>query len=381
MKIEIRKAGFVNKGAELMLRAIQQEVRGKYRTVDFVMEPRNRMATYLKRAEAGLYQKLKTGGRRRALTNFAVRYSPQWRKEYGIVLDREIDAVLDAAGFAYGDQFGAGRTVELAKFSRRCRKLGTRLILLPQAFGPFSSPEIRKAMEEVIGNADFIFAREKVSYEHLCGISGERENIRRAPDFTNLVIGSPPENFPFREGICFIPNNKMIEKSESDVAERYISFLSDCVRYVKKLGEESFILVHEGRNDQIIAEKVSESAGGVPVLMEEDPLRVKGIIGQCKAVVSSRFHGIVSAFSQGIPALATGWSHKYWLLFEDYGFPEGLIDMRESGDQWKSRMNQIIDDGFNKSLRGKLAEKAVVFKKQSAEMWGEVFTLLDEAEK
>ena len=57
MIIEIRGVGFVNKGAELMLRAILDQVGGRYPDVKFVMSPSLNGAPYIKIAQLGIYQK------------------------------------------------------------------------------------------------------------------------------------------------------------------------------------------------------------------------------------------------------------------------------------------------------------------------------------
>lgn len=65
MNIEIRKAGFINKGAELMLHAVCQQVRQKYPDALLAMAPifggGNQLSepytAYFKQAELGLLQK------------------------------------------------------------------------------------------------------------------------------------------------------------------------------------------------------------------------------------------------------------------------------------------------------------------------------------
>jgi len=151
MIIEIRKAGFVNKGAELMLHAALQKLRTRYPDATFVMAPTPKKAEqpFRKLVQLGFYPKAwlwRYGIQWGTLANFAPR---PLREMYGVVLDREVDVVVDAAGFAYSDQWGEDPCAELAQSTRRWKKNGTRVILLPQALGPFKSEKNRAAMKSV----------------------------------------------------------------------------------------------------------------------------------------------------------------------------------------------------------------------------------------
>ncbi|MGM0612991.1 MAG: polysaccharide pyruvyl transferase family protein, partial [Bacteroidota bacterium] len=135
MYIEIRKAGFVNKGAQLMLHAILQQMQEAFPDARFVMAPNPKLAPYEDRARMGFYQKAWYWRYRRQWGNLA-QYLPQRiRKMYGIVLDREVDVVLDASGFSYGDQHDISNLFELADSCKRWKKNNTKIIFLPQAFG------------------------------------------------------------------------------------------------------------------------------------------------------------------------------------------------------------------------------------------------------
>jgi len=127
MFIEIRKAGFINKGAELMLHAALQKLKARYPEATFVMAPTSKRAEhpFHNLVQLGFYPKAslwRYGIQWGNLANLAPR---QLREMYGVVLDREVDVVIDAAGFAYSDQWGDAPTSELAQSAKRWRKNGT----------------------------------------------------------------------------------------------------------------------------------------------------------------------------------------------------------------------------------------------------------------
>jgi colanic acid/amylovoran biosynthesis protein len=378
MIIEIRKAGFVNKGAELMLYAIIDKVKELFPDVQCSMTPHVKFAPYKNRAELGLLQTAWLLRHGFQWGNFAALAPKKIREMYGIVLDKEVDVVLDAAGFSYSEQWGVWNSVELATCCKKWKKMGTKVILLPQAFGPFTSSKIKDAIKFVADNVDLIFARDKISYAHLLSVVGERENIKVAPDFTNLINGVLPNNFDsMGNRFCIIPNYRMVDKTTKEKSEAYLPFMIRCVRYLLEKNEKPFVLIHEGANDLMLAEQIRDAVGGnLPIVKENHPLMIKGILGACEGTIGSRFHGLVSALSQGVPALATGWSHKYQMLFEDYGFSEGLIDVNMSEELIRQKIELIIDTQSKQRIKSIITTKSEGLKKQSVNMWDEVYSVL-----
>ncbi|PKN13760.1 MAG: hypothetical protein CVU69_00885 [Deltaproteobacteria bacterium HGW-Deltaproteobacteria-4] len=380
MIIEIRKAGFVNKGAQLMLYAVLQKMQQTYPDATFVMAPSPESGSqpFHKLVGLGMYPKA-------WLWLFGIQWGilagflpKKLREMYGIVLDKEVDVVLDAAGFSYSDQLGVDSSKELACSSSRWKKQGTKLILLPQAFGPYTNNNIRLHVAKFIENAALVFPREKVSYDYLVDVVGEQEKIKQFPDFTNLINGILPDYFDVENNkTCLVPNYRMIDMTIMEESEAYLPFMIKCAKYLVENDAKPFILVHEGANDMILATSISDAVGGIPVIKEDDPLKIKGILGACEATVGSRYHGLVSALSQGVPSLATGWSHKYLELFEEYGFPEGVVSVIGSDDELYKKIDFIIDPETKQALSSRLKEKSEEIKKLSEKMWKNVFSEID----
>lgn len=380
MIIEIRNAGFVNKGAELMLCGILQRLGAAYPDAIFTMAPTHKGASqpFRKLVDAGMYPKASLYYKGVQWGHFAGMAPRKLREMYGVVLDRDVDVVIDAAGFSYSDQWGERSSRELAKSTRRWRKQGTKVILMPQAFGPYTSKGIRGAIRRAVDNADLVMPREKTSYKLLTEVTGERPNIRQYPDFTNLIEGVVPDYFnPTQHGVCLVPNYRMIDKTDRSQSAAYLPFMVRCAQRLAERSAQPFILVHEGAKDRWLAEQISEASGGIPILTEDDPLKIKGILGRSRATIGSRYHGLVSALSQGIPSLATGWSHKYVELFRDYDFPEGVVAVDDAEDDVALKIDRLVDPNDNQSIGDRLLEHSKRLKALSESMWSEVFLVID----
>jgi len=250
--------------------------------------------------------------------------------------------------------------------------------LLPQAFGPFASNKIKDSIKTIADCADLIYTREEVSYEHLVSVTGEQKNIRIAPDFTNLLAGLLPAGYDVsNKEICVVPNYRMIDKTSTDVSKAYLPFLEKCVNYLVDRGQKPFLLIHEGANDLMLAEAIIKNTGkSVPVVQEIDPLKIKGILGASEGTIGSRFHGLVSALSQGVPSLATGWSHKYKMLFHDYDFENGLMDVLSTEDVLIDKLKYLTDSELRQRISTSLIQKSFVQKEKAAQMWGDVFHVI-----
>lgn len=377
MIIEIRQAGFVNKGAELMLHAVVQQLRQQYPDAKLTMAPAWGGAdnTFEKMRALNLYPKAwlwKKGIDLGQIADFVPKKT--LLKRYGLVFNSEVDVVLDAAGFSYSDQWGVNSSKELSASSKQWKKNGTKFIMLPQALGPFEDKQIQKYVKTWAKNADLIFPREKDSYQYLTNLVGEQDKIKQFPDFTNLVKGTLPEGYDAsNKRIALVPNYRMIDMTSQKEGDAYLPFMIRCAKYLVAQNQQPFILVHEGNNDRMLAEKISEAVGGIPIITETDPLHIKGILGSCDATIGSRFHGLVSALSQGVPSLATGWSHKYQRLFEDYMFTEGLVSVLDSDEQLHQKIDLLIKPESSVTLKQKLPERSNELKTLSEQMWQLVF--------
>lgn len=381
MIIEIRRAGFVNKGAELMLHAIVEKIQKQYPNAKITMAPvwGGSEDTFEKMRELQLYPKVwlwRKGIDLGQIADFVPKKT--LLKRYGLVFNSEVDVVLDAAGFSYSDQWGVNSSKELSTSSKKWKKNGTKLIMLPQAFGPFEDKRIQKYVNIWAKNADLIFPREKDSYQYLTNLVGKQDKIKQFPDFTNLVRGTLPKGYDIsNKRIALVPNYRMLDMTNQKVGDAYLPFMIRCAKYLIDQNKKPFILVHEGKNDQMLAERISEAVGGIPIITESNPLHIKGILGSCDATIGSRFHGLVSALSQGIPSLATGWSHKYQRLFEDYMFTEGLVSVLDSDEQLHQKIDLLIKPESSVTLKQQLTERSSELKALSEQMWQLVFSEID----
>lgn len=377
MLIEIKGVQFVNKGAELMLYAILEQLKVHLPDAEICLA-HNANSPYLKRAQIGAFQKVallkNVIDLNRIFYFFPKKIRQYFKNRFGIVTEADIDVILDASGFSYGDQWSDLVLHQVANEVTRLKTHNKKYIFLPQSLGPFTREENKKYAQKAFSNASLVFAREEPSFNHIEQLNGASTNLLRAPDFTNLLCPESSQIFAkYKDYFVVIPNSKMLSSKNKDTSWKanYVDVIKTLIEKALADGERVVILNHSGNDDSELCTLIQSGLSKVCDIIEpKTALEVKAVIGGAKAVVSSRFHGCVSALSQGIPCLATSWSHKYLELFKEYNSEHLLLNSKSSKDSLHISLEQVLNP--EKQWLNGLKDNAQKYKLQSAEMWQRV---------
>ena len=296
--------------------------------------------------------------------------------ERGMCSGRDVRALLDCSGFAYGDQWNPERVVRRTGYFRSVRRRGVKLIMLPQALGPFERPEVREAARDLFDCFDFIFAREDESLQHVlrCGVRPDK--AASCPDVSHLLGGIEPADAEAWAGrVAVVPNARMTDRTDPAVAGRYLDFLTLAIDAVRRRGLEPVILLHETNDDSLLAALLDRLAVKPPVV-DEDGVTTKGILGCCYANLGSRYHSLVSSLSQATPTLGTSWAHKYDELFKEYGCERWLVSPELDDEALRDRLDTFLAEETHAGLRDRLQKPAASQKQKVREMWERVEAMI-----
>lgn len=376
MVFEIRNAGFINRGAFLMLRSIMAECRERRPGCIITMVPSGPEGhqPFQLLVGAGLFPRFgidRVGGSLNGLGDFIPR---RLRRRYGLILESEVDVVFDAAGFAYGDPWPESNLRNLASAAQRAVDRGATFFLLPQSFGEFSSKKSRSLIKTVAKSATWMFARDKTSLNNLREILVDHVRMSLAPDFTSLLPGATPKDPErFRNTVAIIPNVKMLQRTDRVTQMNYLPILASAISLIRRAELDPLIVIHEGSDDRELSDKLRHLLPDIPVIDESDPIVIKGILGSCLGSIGSRYHGLVSCLSQGVPCLATGWSAKYESLLSAYGISDALLDLRQP-ENVERRINRwLVNELTSPDLRTSLSSFAHAERSLSRAMWEQIF--------
>ena len=337
MIVEILNTNVLNKGAQLMLSAIVDRLRDELSSAVLCVRPHDRRLPYEECSRLGLRLKLPTQLGVLPLERIQRWWPQRLRRAYGLVIENEIDAILDASGFAYSSQWGDSALKVMAERSRRWHRAGKRVVLMPQAFGPFKTSAQKRWMCTIIESSRLIFARDPQSMDYLRECAPTANNVYIAPD---LTIGYACREIASRdrsssidkdaddlgEYVVIVPNARIVDKGAAASDDSYVNRLACIARLVHAKGYPVAFLIHEGKDDYELAQRVIRELSFECALWQPtDATEIKRILGQVRLVVASRFHALVSALSSSVPVIAMGWSHKYRCLLEDFGLGDCLI--------------------------------------------------------
>jgi colanic acid/amylovoran biosynthesis protein len=377
--IVIKGAGFVNKGAEAMLRTVQAQLssrvpgieiglwqlRAAYRpaAVAAGFTPlqlpctRDRFPwTWIRGTAADMLwgvMSVRGAGRLRQLAalphreRFLAGACEQFlRKKFP-----DPDCVLDISGFAYGDAFGPAAFAANRYLPAYCRRRGIPYICLPQAWGSFRKPGMAAALREFAGAPGVVLcARDRRSAGYLAEALGRAPgSIPVAPDiaFAFSSAGRLPGEqraarmcLGLQRPIVGVgPSMRVYERAAGrGPASVYLRALVHFIRHVIAAYDVDVVVQPNeidaggaGFDDRYLCSMIVAAVGRPDrcgTVTEPMPAEdVHALIGRFSCLVGSRYHGLIFALSQGVPCLAIGWSHKYAELLSQFGLEHAVQEV------------------------------------------------------
>lgn len=214
--------------------------------------------------------------------------------------------------------------------------------IFPQSFGPFDYSFKNKLQLYPLINLCMkyprqIFAREETSMKYLSKF--RKNNIFRANDILLQVENTDLRNIykdipNFKkleiepDSVGIIPNSRVKERMNED--KFYLTYKM-LIKEIICCGHKVYILNHSSEDSRLCARiKKIFSLNEKVELIDGDlnAIELEHIIKQFNFIVASRYHSIVQAYKNGIPALVIGWADKYYELLNKFDQSEYFIDVR-----------------------------------------------------
>ena len=378
-KIFIDNFGFKNRGDQLMIQSVMDQVRDNIPSAQIFV----RENVFLENPSYCIANKLyplaaSNSGKKhwsmvKKLTNKLL--CDDW-----IVTPSDIDVVLDCCGYHFTDFWMKDESsfYYYQKYYASFSKPNRKIIFLPQAFGPFNNEWSGRAMQLAYDVADMVYCRDDVSFSMLQSILRDTQKIKIAPDFTCLCEPekNPSVQLPSKQYVLLIANSNMVKNTDKTIGDQYISFLKEITSFLLDRGETVYLLNHEGMEDEELLKELNKTMPkSMPILTNLDGAEIKAIIKDSKLLISDRFHGLVSGLTQGVPCLCIGWSHKYAELLKEHQCEGNRMDVNDLESAIKS-ISEALTQPYKYSSKESCEEH---LENRVHEMWADVFDVISKA--
>jgi colanic acid/amylovoran biosynthesis protein len=370
INLHIKGGDYNNFGDQLMLKTLIEQLKSINSESKLAVE--NHYCTYDVRSNLGLYLLMWEKQKMRFSGLIADPIIKRYSKPLGLIQRDQINAIVDISGFAYTDYWGPQNTINMANYAEKQNKRGAKIVLMPQAYGPFESTEIQENFLRLAAYTSIIYTRDKVSYNAIKNIGVDTDKVKIAPDITTISPMQVPDWCKsFSHYVCIIPNRRMFEQNTT-TKSNYLNVLGSAAKLIQEKGLKPLFLVFEKQDFDLVRQIKETTNAQIYISNTTDPVIIKGIISKAKLVIGSRYHSLVSALSQSVPSIGTSWAHKYEQLFSDYNMANYLIKELRI-ETLNDFVNYLLETENNIKVRKLLSEAADNMINQTHKMFMKVF--------
>jgi colanic acid/amylovoran biosynthesis protein len=255
------------------------------------------------------------------------------------------DVVLDLAGISFADGRGFPILVYNVLMTGVPLMLGGPVIKCSQAIGPFDRPLNRRAARLVLPRLQRVMTRGARTHQHAIQLG--LDNAEPAADLA-FLMETPPAAHQRADALLqglgatspflLISPSSVVRRYCNGLGIDYVATLADLTKHVRRqLGIDVVIVPHSARrgqpesrmNDLPVCREIHQAVGDEAQvhLVDESlrPTELRALIARSDALITSRFHAMISGLATITPVLVVGWSHKYDEVLRAFGLAEHAL--------------------------------------------------------
>lgn len=264
-------------------------------------------------------------------------------REYLIAKDiiSSADFFIDISGFSLSSVWGKHEIDFYLTWLEAVKKNSPqcKMILMPQSFGPFDDLFDKERAFKILSQCEKIYAREKKGYVLLnnmglnnvefCFDSVLIENkyrpelvLRDFEKYSKLVPRVEPES------VAIVPNARLVDIGKNDTVSLLVMYakIIDAVSSTHNV----YLIPHAGEDLELCKKIKSIFLEKEKVILIDTILNsfnYEKIVKNMSFIIASRYHSIIHAYKESIPAVILGWSEKYNEVAKAFNQERYIIDV------------------------------------------------------
>lgn len=210
---------------------------------------------------------------------------------------------------------------------------------MPQSYGPFDDLFDKERAFKILSQCEKIYAREKKGYVLLnnmglnnvefCFDSVLIENkyrpelvLRDFEKYSKLVPRVEPES------VAIVPNARLVDIGKNDTVSLLVMYakIIDAVSSIHNV----YLIPHAGEDLELCKRIKSIFLEKEKVILIDTILNsfnFEKIVKNMSFIIASRYHSIIHAYKESIPAVILGWSEKYNEVAKAFNQERYIIDV------------------------------------------------------
>jgi len=271
----------------------------------------------------------------------------------------DLGKFVDVSGYALSSKWGKIGSLSYIVNIMVAKRLKAAIELLPQSFGPWDYPKYAKAIlfplfHLYLRYPTKICAREELSRRYIMTFS---KNVELSPDIvlTNrgynelniLRPGVKLNKLSVQEGLVgIIPNTQVFRRMDSNT---FFLFYDAAVRLLTEKNLRVLLLWYSDE-DRVLCETIYQRNEKHNIIEgiegNLNTIEAEHLISQLSFIISSRYHSVVHAYKNSVPAVVVGWAHKYESLLQTFGQMDYLLSLEDDVDEETARnmLEEMIDN-------------------------------------